>query len=69
MATKLAVIKFFRLVVDGTIDGLMDAGDHKMKHGAGRFTVLISSPGGWVFHGLSGETVDRRRPWGRGYYW
>ncbi len=62
MTTKTCSHQVSALVVDGTTDGLMDAGDHKMKHGAGRFTVLISSPGGWVFHGLLGETVDRRRP-------
>jgi ATP-dependent Clp protease protease subunit len=32
---------------------LMDAIDQKMKQGATQFIILISSPGGSVFHGLS----------------
>jgi len=53
MATKATVIKFFAPVIDVTINALMDAIDQKMKQGATQFIILISSPGGSVFHGLS----------------
>ncbi len=52
MPAKL-VIKFFAPVLDVTINALMDAVDKKMKQGATQFIILISSPGGNVFHGLS----------------
>ena len=53
MTTKPIVIKFFAPVIDATINALMDAIDQKMKQGATQFIILISSPGGSVFHGLS----------------
>ncbi len=53
MTTKPVVIKFFAPVIDATINALMDAIDQKMKQGATQFIILISSPGGSVFHGLS----------------
>ena len=53
MATKPVVIKFFAPVIDVTINTLMDAIDQKMKQGVSEFIILISSPGGSVFHGLS----------------
>lgn len=53
MATKPTVIKFFAPVIDVTINALMDAIDQKMKQGVSEFILLISSPGGSVFHGLS----------------
>ena len=53
MSTKPVVIKFFAPVVDVTINALMNAIDQKMKQGVTNFTILISSPGGSVFHGLS----------------
>ena len=39
--------------MDLTINALMNAIDQKMKEGNREFIVLISSPGGSVFHGLS----------------
>lgn len=51
--TKPVVIKFFAPVVDATINALMQVTDEQMARGATRFTLLISSPGGSVFHGLS----------------
>jgi ATP-dependent protease ClpP protease subunit len=54
MSTKPTVIKFFAPVIDVTINALMDAIDQKMKEGQTNFVLLISSPGGSVFHGLSG---------------
>jgi ATP-dependent protease ClpP protease subunit len=47
------VIKFFAPVIDVTINALMNNIDQKMKEGVSEFTILISSPGGSVFHGLS----------------
>lgn len=53
MPAKPVVIKFFAPVLDVTINALMDAIDKKIKQGATQFIILISSPGGSVFHGLS----------------
>jgi ATP-dependent Clp protease, protease subunit len=53
MNTKPVVIKFFAPVIDITINALMNAIDQKMKEGVKNFIILISSPGGSVFHGLS----------------
>jgi ATP-dependent Clp protease protease subunit len=53
MSSQPTVIKFFAPVIDVTINGLMNAIDQKMKQGQLRFTLLVSSPGGSVFHGLS----------------
>ena len=50
---KPIVIKFFAPVIDVTINALMSAIDQKMKQGATQFVILVSSPGGSVFHGLS----------------
>jgi ATP-dependent protease ClpP protease subunit len=50
---KPVVIKFFAPVIDVTINALMNAIDQKMKQGVTNFIILISSPGGSVFHGLS----------------
>ena len=47
------VIKFFAPVIDTTINALMNAIDQKTKAGQKSFILLISSPGGNVFHGLS----------------
>lgn len=51
--TRPVVIKFFAPVVDATINALMRVTDEQMAKGATRFILLISSPGGSVFHGLS----------------
>lgn len=53
MKQKPVVIKFFGPVIDVTVNALMNAIDQKMKQGAKEFTILISSPGGTVFHGLN----------------
>ncbi len=53
MNTKTVVIKFFAPVNDVTINALMDAIDQKMRQRVTNFIILISSPGGSVFHGLS----------------
>jgi len=62
MATKPVVIKFFAPVIDVTINALMDAIDQKMKQGVTEFIILISSPGGSVFHGLSAYNYLRGLP-------
>ena len=53
MSEKPVVIKFFAPVIDVTINSLMTAIDQQMKKGVAQFTLLISSPGGNVHHGLS----------------
>lgn len=53
MSAKPVVIKFFAPVIDITINALMNAIDEKMKQGVTNFIILISSPGGSVFHGLT----------------
>jgi len=47
------VVKFFAPVIDVTINTLMTAVDDKLRRGQRDFIILISSPGGSVFHGLS----------------
>ena len=53
MPTKPVVIRFFAPVIDVSINALINAIDQKMKQGVTQFTILISSPGGSVHHGLS----------------
>ena len=53
MSTQPTVIKFFAPVVAATINPLMKAIDERMKQGKHNFILLVSSPGGSVFHGLS----------------
>jgi len=53
MAMKPVVVRFFAPVIDATVNALMSAVDQKMKQGTQDFTILISSPGGSVIHGLS----------------
>lgn len=47
------VIKFFAPVIDVTINKLMEAVDQKIREGKREFILLVSCPGGSVFHGLS----------------
>ena len=51
--TKPVVIRFFAPIIDVAINALMNAIDQKMRQGVTNFIILISSPGGSVFHGLS----------------
>mgnify|MGYP000867177832 FL=1 len=53
MEKRNVVIKFFAPVMDASINALMNAVDQKIREGISKFTILISSPGGSVFHGLS----------------
>lgn len=47
------VIKFLAPVIDVTTNQLMEIVDQKMRQGQRQFILLISCPGGSVFHGLS----------------
>ena len=47
------VIKFFAPVIDVTVNALLHTVDTKMQQGMTDLVMLISSPGGSVFHGLS----------------
>lgn len=53
MSNAPVVIRFFAPVNDATINALLNAIDQKLKEGHKSFVLLISSPGGTVFHGLS----------------
>lgn len=53
MVEKPIVIKFFAPVLDVTINALLSTIDSRMRKGETQFKILISSPGGSVFHGLS----------------
>jgi len=46
-------IKFFAPVVPESVSALMQIVDSKLKQGAKKLGLLISTPGGDVFHGLS----------------
>ncbi|MBT9156956.1 MAG: ATP-dependent Clp protease proteolytic subunit [Firmicutes bacterium] len=47
------VIRFFAGVDASSINTLLTIIDQKLAAGVGQFTLLISSPGGTVFHGLT----------------
>jgi len=47
------VIKFYTAVTEASIGTLMRTVDQKLAAGATHFTVLISTSGGSVFHGLT----------------
>lgn len=51
--SKTFYIKFFSPVVPESINLLMKIVDQKIREGAKKMGLLISSPGGNVFHGLS----------------
>ena len=59
---KPVVIKFFGPVIDVTVNALMNAIDQAMKKGTKEFIILISTPGGHVFHGLSAYNYLRGLP-------
>ncbi len=62
MSKKTVVIKFFAPVIDASINALMNVIEQKMKEGITEFIILISSPGGTVFHGLSAYNYLRGIP-------
>jgi ATP-dependent protease ClpP protease subunit len=47
------VIKFFAPVIPESVAALMQIIDQKIRQGAKKLSLLISTPGGDVFHGLS----------------
>lgn len=53
MTAKPTVIRFFAPVIDVSVNALLSVIDEKMKQGIREFILLISTPGGSVFHGLS----------------
>ncbi|MCP4757095.1 MAG: hypothetical protein GY866_40040 [Proteobacteria bacterium] len=50
---RTVYVKFFAPVDGNTVNPLMNLMDQKLRLGIKRFVLLISSPGGSVFHGLS----------------
>ncbi len=50
---KETYIRFMAPVIPGSIDVLMKIIDQKIHHGYERLHLMLSSPGGSVFHGLS----------------
>lgn len=53
MRGKPTVIKFFAPVVEEPVLALINLVDDKIRQGAREFLLLLSSPGGDAFHGLS----------------
>lgn len=53
MAANNFYIKFFAPVMQDSINILMQVVDNKLRQGARKMGLLISTPGGDVFHGLS----------------
>jgi len=53
MANKTVYIKFFAGVDQASVNALMGAVEQKLGQGTNEIVLLISSPGGSVFHGLS----------------
>jgi ATP-dependent Clp protease, protease subunit len=53
MASNSFYIKFFAPVMQESINALMQVVDKKLNQGAKKMGLLISTPGGDVFHGLS----------------
>ena len=53
MPNNTAYIKFFAGVDQASVNALMSAIEQKLGEGANEIVLLISSPGGTVFHGLS----------------
>ena len=62
MAELPVVVKFFAPVSEVTVNALMNVVDAKMREGKNDFILLISSPGGSVFHGLSAYNYLRGIP-------
>ncbi len=56
------VIQFFAPVIDITINALLATVTQKMAQGQKEFILLISTPGGSVFHGLSAYNLLKGMP-------
>ncbi len=53
MAQQIVYIRYFGPIDDERVKKLMATVEQKLKEGTERFVILISSPGGSVFHGIS----------------
>jgi ATP-dependent Clp endopeptidase proteolytic subunit ClpP len=53
MAIQTVYIRYFGPIDDERVKKLMATLEQKLKEGIERFVILISSPGGQVFHGIS----------------
>ena len=53
MAQQTTYIRYFGPIDDERVKKLMATLEQKLKEGRDRFVILISSPGGSVFHGIS----------------
>ncbi len=62
MAPNTFFIKFFAPVMQESINALMQVVDRKLNQGARKMGLLISSPGGDVFQGLSAYNYLRGVP-------
>lgn len=62
MASDTFYIKFFAPVMPDSINALMQIVDRKISQGAKKMTLLISTPGGDVFQGMSAYNYLRGIP-------
>jgi len=62
MSSKPIVIRFFAPVNEASVNALLANIDEKVKQGSKDFLLLISSPGGSVFHELSAYNYIRGLP-------
>ncbi len=62
MSSIPTVIEFFAPVDDRSIKALLAAINQKMANGAQEFILLLSTPGGSVFHGLSAYNFLKGMP-------
>ena len=62
MANNTAYIKFFAGVDQASVNALMAAVEQKLAQGVNEIVLLISCPGGNVFHGLSAYNFLRGIP-------
>lgn len=59
---KTCTIKFFKGVDEGSISMLMAVIEQKLREGVERFVLLISTPGGSVYHGLAAHNFLKGIP-------
>lgn len=62
MANTSVAIRFMAAVDENSIKQLMQAVDQKLREGVNKFNILLSTPGGNVFHGLSAYNYLRGIP-------